>query len=106
MVFNEKNYANIMYGYYKCLLIAVVWRDWSIIVNNHKADITKTWTILNNQGVHHELIFNKIPDHPLIISGWPCLEAYYSLPTDVVVEVGYYWNNKFGISGFKEALKL
>ncbi|KAI5409619.1 hypothetical protein KIW84_055160 [Lathyrus oleraceus] len=58
-------------------------------VNNHEDEITKTWTILNNQGVHHELIFNQIPDHPLIISGWPCLEAYYSLPTDVIVEVEF-----------------
>lgn len=28
-------------------------------VNNHEAEITKTWTILNNQGIHHELSLTK-----------------------------------------------
>lgn len=38
-------------------------------VNNYEVEIKKTWTILNNQGVQHELIFNKDPDHPLVVSG-------------------------------------
>ncbi|KAL5071367.1 hypothetical protein RYX36_022254 [Vicia faba] len=41
----------------------------------------------------------------MIISGWPLLEEYYDLPYEVVVEVGYYNNNNFGINGFKEVSK-
>lgn len=56
---------------------------------------------MNNQGVHHEIIFNKVGEHPMIISEWPFLEEYYSLPCEVVVEFGYYGNDMFGIHGFK-----
>ncbi|CAI8598029.1 unnamed protein product [Vicia faba] len=50
-------------------------------------EITKSWTVLNNQGVHHEPIINKVSIHPLVISGWSCLEAYYNLPKEVVATV-------------------
>lgn len=39
------------------------------------------------------------------MSVWTILEEYYRLPSGIVVEVGYYGNNKFGINGFKEAAK-
>src|SRR4051812_44164568 len=57
---------------------------------------------MNNQGVHHDIIYNQIEIHPLVISGWPCMESYYNLPSDVVVRIGYYSNNNFGILSFKE----
>ncbi|XP_058776872.1 uncharacterized protein LOC131651222 [Vicia villosa] len=68
-------------------------------------EISKSWTILNNQGVHHELIYNQKSFHPLIISGWPCLQCYYDLPADVVLKVGYYGNNNYGLLSIKEVVR-
>ncbi|KAL5065188.1 hypothetical protein RYX36_026925 [Vicia faba] len=71
-------------------------------MRNYNDELSKSWTMLNNQGVHQEVIFNKVRDHPMIISEWPLLEAYYDLPSEVIVEVGYYGNNNFKINGFKK----
>ncbi|XP_058784055.1 uncharacterized protein LOC131658820 [Vicia villosa] len=71
-------------------------------VKNSGNEICKSWTIMNNQGVHHELIYNQIEMHPLVLSGWPCMESYYNLPSDVVLTIGYYGNNNFSILSFKE----
>ncbi|XP_058758398.1 uncharacterized protein LOC131631641 [Vicia villosa] len=57
---------------------------------------------MNNHGVHHDLIYNQIEMHPLILSGWPCMESYYSLPSDVVLTVGYYGNNNYSILSISE----
>ena len=69
-------------------------------------ELSDRWTILNNQGIHHELIYNAQPVHPLVISGWSSLEGYYNLPNDVVVTFCYYGKNKFGINGFTEIMKF
>ncbi|KAL5075202.1 hypothetical protein RYX36_014186 [Vicia faba] len=60
---------------------------------------------MNNQGVHHELIFNRLELHPIIISGWPCMESYYNLPSEVVQTVGYYGNDNYGMLSFKEVVR-
>ncbi|XP_058776832.1 uncharacterized protein LOC131651184 [Vicia villosa] len=73
-------------------------------VEDHKEEISKCWTVMNNQGVHHELIYNQVHLQPLVISGWVCMESYYNLPSDVVVRVGYYGNNNFALSSFKEVV--
>ncbi|XP_058748784.1 uncharacterized protein LOC131621751 [Vicia villosa] len=73
-------------------------------VEKNKDEISKCWTVMNNQGVHHDIIYNQIEIHPLVISGWPCMELYYNLPSDVVMTVGYYGNNNFGILSFKEVV--
>ncbi|XP_058767571.1 uncharacterized protein LOC131641284 [Vicia villosa] len=64
-------------------------------------NITKTWTILNNQGVHHVLIYNKDEIHPLIISGWKDVEDFYNCPSNAVLEVGYYMDDNFSILNIK-----
>lgn len=69
-------------------------------VNIYRNNLTKAWKILNNQGFHHVVIYNKDQDHPLIISGWKAVEADYNLLIDVVVEVTYYCDNTFGINSF------
>ncbi|KAL5062436.1 hypothetical protein RYX36_024173 [Vicia faba] len=74
-------------------------------IRNHSDELRKSWTMLNNQGVHQKVIFNQVGDHPIIISGCQFLEAYYNLPSEVVIEVGYYGNNNFGIIRFKELSK-
>ncbi|KAL5067597.1 hypothetical protein RYX36_018484, partial [Vicia faba] len=73
-------------------------------VRNYSEDLSKTWTVMN-QCVHQEMIFKKVRNHPMIISWWPLLEACYDLSCDVVVEVGYYGDNNFGINWFKELSK-
>ncbi|KAL5098981.1 hypothetical protein RYX36_003308, partial [Vicia faba] len=55
-------------------------------MRNYKNELSKSWTILKNQGVHQEVIFNKVRDHPMIISGRPLLEAYYNLPSEFIVK--------------------
>ncbi|CAI8598871.1 unnamed protein product [Vicia faba] len=57
---------------------------------------------MNDQVVHHKLIFNRLELHPIIISGWPCMESYYNLPSEVVQTDGYYGNNNYGMLSFKE----
>ncbi|KAL5058889.1 hypothetical protein RYX36_030493 [Vicia faba] len=74
-------------------------------VRNYSEELNKTWTVMNNQCVHQEMIFNKVRMNPMIISGWPLLEAYYDPLCDVVIEVGYYGDNNFGINWFKELSK-
>ncbi|KAL5065472.1 hypothetical protein RYX36_027209 [Vicia faba] len=74
-------------------------------MRKYNDELSKSWTMLNNQGVHQEVIFNKVRDHPMIMSGWPFLEAYYDLPYEFIVEIGYYGNNNFGIHGFNEVSK-
>ncbi|KAL5059194.1 hypothetical protein RYX36_030798 [Vicia faba] len=56
-------------------------------VRNYNDELSKSWTMLNKHGVHQEMIFNKVRDHPMIIRRWPLLEAYHDLPSEVVVEV-------------------
>ncbi|CAI8610303.1 unnamed protein product [Vicia faba] len=73
-----------------------------VFVKTNMADLTKTWTIMNNEGVHHTIVFNKNLDHPVIVSGWKVLESYYNLPPDMVVAFAYYGNDNFSISSIKE----
>ncbi|XP_058724558.1 uncharacterized protein LOC131596022 [Vicia villosa] len=69
-------------------------------------NITKTWTILNNQGVHHVLIYNKDEIHPLIISGWKDAEDFYNCPVNAVLEVGYYMDDNFSILNIKNIVDI
>lgn len=63
--------------------------------------MNKTWTFLNNYGIHHFTTYNKDNVHPLIISDWTCIVQYYNLHDNVVVEVGYYGDNIFEIKDYK-----
>ncbi|XP_058751249.1 uncharacterized protein LOC131624318 [Vicia villosa] len=74
-------------------------------VKAYGQELTKCWTIMNNQGLHVELIYNQIEMHPLVLSGWPCLESYYNLPSEVVLTIGYYGNNNFSVLSFVEVLR-
>ncbi|KAL5079253.1 hypothetical protein RYX36_007674 [Vicia faba] len=73
-----------------------------LFVRSHMTDLGKTWRILNNEGTHHDIIFNKNEDLPLVIGGWTELQKYYTLPNDVVIIVSYYGNNNFEVVRFKE----
>lgn len=77
-----------------------------MFITNYIVELSKTWTTLNNHGIHHTIVYNKVEDHPLVISGWKVLENYYNFPEDVVVVVGYCGEDKFGIIGFKQVTQL
>ncbi|KAL5081052.1 hypothetical protein RYX36_009473 [Vicia faba] len=34
-------------------------------VRNYNEELNKTWTVMNNQCVHQEMIFNKVRNHPM-----------------------------------------
>ncbi|KAL5097743.1 hypothetical protein RYX36_002070 [Vicia faba] len=73
-------------GWYKYTKRNKIRRDHEFM-RKYNDELRKSGTVLNNQGVHQKVIFNKVRDHPMIISGWPLLKAYYNLPFEVVVEI-------------------
>ncbi|KAL5061480.1 hypothetical protein RYX36_023217 [Vicia faba] len=57
------------------------------------SELGNNWKIVNNDDIHHEIVFNEDEDLPLVVSGWKEIEEFYGLPNHVFVVMSYYANN-------------